>query len=93
MRPDWVRKDNPEKRARWLHREFLEEALLDATVRTLADHRRWLRNLGRDAQGVSSKRHRRLRGGSAACSVRFVKTAVRSRMESSAAAASNRRVG
>ncbi len=32
MRPDWVRKDNPEKRARWLHREFLEEALLDATV-------------------------------------------------------------
>jgi ubiquinone/menaquinone biosynthesis C-methylase UbiE len=27
MRPHWARKDNPEKRARWLHREFLEEAL------------------------------------------------------------------
>lgn len=34
MRPDWVRKDNPEKRARWLHREFLEEALLDAAVKS-----------------------------------------------------------
>ncbi|ABA87418.1 SAM-dependent methyltransferase, type 11 [Syntrophotalea carbinolica DSM 2380] len=27
MRPAWVSKDNPEKRARWLHREFLEQAL------------------------------------------------------------------
>jgi len=32
MRPAWVNKDNPEKRARWLHREFLEQALLDAAV-------------------------------------------------------------
>lgn len=27
MRPDWARKDNPDKRARWLRREFLAEAL------------------------------------------------------------------
>lgn len=32
MRPAWVSKDNPEKRARWLHREFLEQALVDAVV-------------------------------------------------------------
>ncbi|MGE4542477.1 MAG: class I SAM-dependent methyltransferase [Pedobacter sp.] len=32
MRPAWVNKDNPEKRARWLHREFLEQALLAAAV-------------------------------------------------------------
>ncbi|MEZ4598467.1 MAG: class I SAM-dependent methyltransferase [Syntrophotaleaceae bacterium] len=32
LRPGWARKDNPEKRARWLHAEFLENALRDAGV-------------------------------------------------------------
>jgi ubiquinone/menaquinone biosynthesis C-methylase UbiE len=32
MRPSWARKDNPEKRARWLHREYLEKALREAGV-------------------------------------------------------------
>jgi ubiquinone/menaquinone biosynthesis C-methylase UbiE len=32
MRPSWARKDNPEKRARWLHREFLEQVLREAGV-------------------------------------------------------------
>lgn len=32
MRPAWARKDNPEKRARWLHPEFLENSLKQAGV-------------------------------------------------------------
>lgn len=32
MRPSWVRKDNPEKRARWLHRDYLEASLKQAKV-------------------------------------------------------------
>jgi ubiquinone/menaquinone biosynthesis C-methylase UbiE len=32
MRPSWARKNNPDKQARWLHRENLEQALRQAGV-------------------------------------------------------------
>lgn len=32
MRPSWARKDNGDRRARWLHRDYLEKALGEAEV-------------------------------------------------------------